>query len=125
MLTLPSHRDIKQLPPELHLFCPRQNEDDFDRYESDTLISEDGSQPQTNQTKRQRIKEAGDRRQKFMDAMGLIAYDGPETEAYKNYIWERLNDALSKCDLCIPAYYVAKLEMKDTLQQQFEDSTLR
>lgn len=107
------------------MFCPRQNEDDFDRYESDTLVGEDGSQAQSDRTKRQRIKEAEDRRQKFMDAMGLIAYDGPETEAYKNYIWERLNDALSKCDLCIPAYYVAKLELKDTLQQQFEDDDIK
>lgn len=59
-----------------------------------------------------------------MDAMGLIAYDGPETEPYKNYIWERLHEALSKCDLCIPAYYVAKLDMKDSLQQQFEDDDI-
>ena len=60
-----------------------------------------------------------------MDAMGLIAYDGLETEPYKNYIWERLNEALSKCDLCIPAYYVAKLRMRDSLLLQFEDDDIK
>jgi senataxin len=106
------------------LFCPRQNDDDYDRYEQDTT-DESGSRPQEEQTSLQRIKDAKARRQKFMDALGLIAYDGPETEAYKNYIWERLNDSLSKCDLCIPAYYLAKLDLRDSLQQQFEDDDIK
>lgn len=71
------------------------------------------------------LQDAKERRSKFMDAMGLIAYDGPETEQYKNYIWERLNEALSKCDLCIPAYYVAKLDMKESLQQQFDEEEVK
>jgi senataxin len=125
MLTSSPARDLKRLPPELHLFCPRQNDDDYDRYEHDTSAGEIGSRTPEEQTYLQRIKDAKDRRQKFMDAMGLIAYDGPETEAYKNYIWERLNDALSKCDLCIPAYYLAKLDMRDSLQQQFEDDDIK
>ena len=60
-----------------------------------------------------------------MDAMGLIAYDGVDTEPYKNYIWARLNDTLSKCDLCIPAYYLAKIEMGEALQQQFEEDEVK
>lgn len=72
-----------------------------------------------------KVQDARDRRIKFMDAMGLIAYDGPETEPYKNYIWEKLNEALSKCDLCIPAYYVAKLDLRDSLQQQFEEEDIK
>ncbi len=87
-------------------------------------MGEDSSRPPADQML-QRVKDAKDRRAKFMDAMGLIAYDGPETEPYKNYIWERLNEALSKCDLCIPAYYVAKLDMRDSLQQQFEDDDVK
>lgn len=118
-------RDIKQLPPELHLFCPRQNDEDFDRYEQEILV--DGEECRSSSAKEvlQKIKDAKDRRAKFMDAMGLIAYDGPETEPFKNYIWKRLNEALSKCDLCIPAYYVAKIDMRDSLRQQFEEDDIK
>jgi senataxin len=125
VLTLSSDREIKQLPPELHIFCPRQNDEDFDRYEYDTPGCDDGGKDPAEQETLRKIKDAKDRRAKFMDAMGLIAYDGPETEPYKNYIWERLDEALSKCDLCIPAYYVAKLDMRDSLQQQFEDDDIK
>jgi senataxin len=71
------------------------------------------------------MKDAAERRSKFMDVMGLIAFNGVDTEPYKSYIYERLNDALSKCDLCIPAYYVAKLDMRDSLQQQFPDEEVQ
>jgi senataxin len=116
-------RDIKRLQPELHLFCPRQNDEDFDRYEYDTSGNDSGEVGH-DPDMLQRIQDARERNRKFMDAMEILAFDGPEAEPYKNYIWDRLNDAMSKCDLCIPAYYIAKMQLSDRLQQRYGDEEI-
>ena len=71
-----------------------------------------------------RIADSKTRRQKFVSSLQLLAYDGPESEQYQRYIWERLDEAMGKCDLCIREYYVAKLGLLAELRQEYEEDEI-
>ena len=93
---------MQQLPRDLHLLCPRQNDDDYGRYEEDA--SQGSEDVKADADTIIKIAEAKTRRQKFVSSLQLLAFDGPESEQYQRYIWERLDEAMGKCDLCIREY---------------------
>ncbi|EXJ66208.1 uncharacterized protein A1O5_10824 [Cladophialophora psammophila CBS 110553] len=106
------------MPPGLHIFCPRHSDDDSDRYE-------DERDPSPNDPVRlARIEEAKKRRRKFVSALQLLAYDGKESEQYQRFIWETLDEALGKCDICIREYYIAKIDLLTALREDYEDDDI-
>jgi senataxin len=116
------YRELKQLPRELHLLCPRQNDDDYGRYEED--VSQAGEDIKADADTVIKIAEAKTRRQKFVSSLQLLAFDGPESEQYQRYIWERLDEAMGKCDLCIREYYIAKLGLLAELREEYEEDEI-
>lgn len=60
-----------------------------------------------------------------MSSLQLLAYDGPEGEQHQRYIWERLDEALGNCDLCIRQYYIAKLDFLSELREEYEESDIK
>lgn len=124
ILIPPSHREIRQLPPSQHLLCPRQNDDDRDRYEDEhnpDIDVEGGNDPD----RLARIEETKIRRKKFISSLQLLAYDGEESEQYQRFIWDVLDEALAKCDICIREYYVAKVDFVAALRQDYEEDDIK
>jgi senataxin len=113
---------LKQLPRDLHLLCPRQNDDDYGRYEEDPPQASEDVKIETDTLVK--IAEATTRRQKFVSSLQLLAFDGPESEQYQRYIWERLDEAMGKCDLCIREYYIAKLGLLAELREEYEEDEI-
>ena len=115
-------RELQQLPPELHLLCPRGSSDDPDRYDEDIegvpLADIDGP------GRSRKIKDARARRDKFMSSLQLLAYDGSESEQYQRYIWERIDEALGNCDICIRNYYVARMHFLTSLREDYEEEDI-
>ncbi|EHY56999.1 DEAD-box type RNA helicase [Exophiala dermatitidis] len=117
-------QEIKQLPPGQHLFCPRQNDDDQDRYEDERnpgVAGEGAVDPD----RLARIEETKLRRKKFMTSLQLLAYDGRESEQYQRFIWETLDHTLGKCDICIREYYVAKVDFAASLREDYEGEDIQ
>ncbi|OAP61354.1 hypothetical protein AYL99_03557 [Fonsecaea erecta] len=109
-------QEIQRLPPGLHLFCPRQSDDDFDRYD-------DAPNPDPNDPVRfARIEETKERRKKFVSSLQLLAFDGPESEQYQRFMWEILEEALGKCDICIREYYIAKVDLLNALRADYDEN---
>jgi senataxin len=113
---------LKQLPRDLHLLCPRQNDDDYGRYEED--VSQARDDVKVDEDTIIKIAQAKTRRQKFVSSLQLLAFDGPESEQYQRYIWERLDEAMGKCDLCIREYYIAKLGLLAELREEYEEDEI-
>ena len=53
-----------------------------------------------------------------------MAYDGKESEQYQSFIWDTLDEALGKCDVCIREYYIAKIDFLDQLRQDYEEDDI-
>ncbi|OCT50490.1 tRNA-splicing endonuclease [Cladophialophora carrionii] len=115
--------EFKSLPPEQHIFCPRDNDDDTDRYEDERDPSGNATAT-VDPSRPAKIEEAKKRRKGFVSALQLLAYDGKESEQYQSYIWARLDEALGKCDVCIREYYIAKIDLREQLRQEYEDSDI-
>ncbi|KAJ9603337.1 DEAD-box type RNA helicase [Cladophialophora chaetospira] len=113
-------QEFQNLPPGQHIFCPREDDDDTDRYE-------DERDPNANVTVKfdpsrlAKIEATKIRRRKFVSALQLLAYDGKESEQYQKFIWDTLDEALGKCDVCIREYYIAKLDFLEQLRQDYEE----
>ena len=112
-------REFKKLPKELHLFCPRQNDDDTDRYDDPDVDIVEGEERKFDVKKHDLIQEAQERRSVFFDCLQLFAFDGGDS--YKQDMRERIDDALGKCDLCIRGYYLGKLDLRQKLRNDYDD----
>jgi senataxin len=133
---IPQLVELRNLPSETHLLCPRTTTHDRDRYDEDiqrvplsqiavdqqTLgDSETGKLEEKLAVKRQKIKDARERRSKFIGCLQLLAYDGNETEKYQRMIWEALDETLGRCDICIRNYYVEKMHFLAKLREEYEE----
>lgn len=114
--------ELKQFPPESHLLCPRQNDDDRDRYDDDDENTGNPKEdPSGQDDNRLAILGQGMKRRKlFLNSLQLFAFDGEETKPYQDYMWERLDEALGKCDICIRNYYVGKARLQESLQNEYD-----
>lgn len=118
------YREIKLLPDDLHLFCPKKDDTDPDRFED--LHSPKGDHDKTSDPgRRERIKETAQRKKKFISSLQLLAYDGQESEQYQRFIWDKIDEALGKCDICIREYYVGKAEFINTLRQDYDEQDIK
>lgn len=112
--------DLRKLPPELHIFCPRQNDDDQDRYEEERQIITELEDRKFDVQRHDRIQEAKERRQAYLDCLQLFAYH--ETHQYKDLLHQIIDEALSKCDLCIREYHQGKqLYLRPKLRDDYDD----
>ncbi|RMZ90036.1 hypothetical protein DV736_g2740, partial [Chaetothyriales sp. CBS 134916] len=116
--------EIKRLPPEVHLLCPRHGDDDAqDRFDEDiegATFSVADPDPRI-----RKMREARSRRKKFISCLQLLAYDGPESEQYQRYIWDSLDRTIGSCDICIRNYYVAKMHLLAKLREEYEESDVK
>ncbi|KIW42158.1 uncharacterized protein PV06_05739 [Exophiala oligosperma] len=119
-----SLQELQQLPDGLHLLCPRQSEDDFERYEDEHDCEAEGGET-LDPEKRARYQEIKIRRKKFISSLQLLAYDGTESEQYQKYIWDTVDAALARCDICIREYYIAKVDFLATLREEYEEEDIK
>ena len=115
--------ELRQLPTNIHLLCPREDVDDQDRYEED--VQGVPLSAITDIKRQHRVRDARDRREKFISCLQLLAYDGNESEKYQRMIWDVLDETLGKCDICIRNYYVEKLRFLAKLREDYEESDVQ
>ncbi|WEW56764.1 DEAD-box type RNA helicase [Emydomyces testavorans] len=119
--------EIKALPSELHLLCPRQNDDDISPYKEREADKEKCKKKDDDACKRlARIREAKEearqRREKFLSCMPLLAFNETELVEHQTWIWDRLQHSLESCELCIMEYYKGKSWLWETLREHYDES---
>lgn len=120
LLLLFFYSDLKSLPEDLHLLCPRENDDDQEQYNED-LIRNPQTDIKPDVAILSRLENASARREKFLSCMRLLAFSGYEIEPAQAWIWKKLADSLEKCELCIREYYRGKTWLAETLRESYED----
>ncbi|KAJ5945938.1 hypothetical protein N7454_002777 [Penicillium verhagenii] len=110
--------ELKALPEGTHLLCPRQNEDDYGRYDDLTQVNEDGKKVQD------LVVEAKTRKEKFLSSMRILAYNADGVEDLQAWVLRRLDDSLEQCDLCIKEYYTGKIWLMELLKENYQEEDI-
>ncbi|PGH11387.1 hypothetical protein AJ79_04888 [Helicocarpus griseus UAMH5409] len=115
--------ELKALPEELHMLCPRQDENDMGAYNDDQYVQPAGAPDvKPDLESLNRIADARTRRQNFLSCMRLLAFSGEEVEVQQDWIWRRLEHDLEKCELCIKEYYRGKVWLMEMLGESYEET---
>ncbi|KAJ5560474.1 Helicase Sen1 N-terminal [Penicillium frequentans] len=110
--------ELKALPEGTHLLCPRQNEDDYGRYDDLGQVNEDGKKV------KDLVVEAKARKEKFLSSMRILAYNADGVEELQTWVLSRLDDSLEKCDLCIKEYYTGKIWLMELLKENYQEEDI-
>ncbi|KAJ5699120.1 hypothetical protein N7462_001125 [Penicillium macrosclerotiorum] len=110
--------ELKALPEGTHILCPRQREDDHDRYEDLDRVDENG------RTFTDIVQDARARKEKFLSSMRILAYNADGVEDMQTWILSKLDESLEKCDLCIKQYYTGKIWLLDQLKESYQDEDI-
>ncbi|KAJ5143468.1 uncharacterized protein N7515_002255 [Penicillium bovifimosum] len=103
---------LQALPEDIHLLCPRQNDDDYGHYENLDQVDERGKPI------KEIVAEATARRQSFLSSMRILAFNKDGVEDQQNWVLHKLDHALEKCDLCIRRYYTDKTWLVELLKEE-------
>lgn len=110
--------ELRALPDNVHILCPRQHDDDHGRYDDPNEIDDAGK------SAAELVAEASSRREKFLSCMRILAYNQEGVEELQTWIWRKLDDALEKCDLCIKQYYTGKIWLMEQLKENYDDEDI-
>ncbi|EAW08906.1 putative tRNA-splicing endonuclease [Aspergillus clavatus NRRL 1] len=110
--------ELRALPDNVHILCPRQHDDDHARYDDPNEVDEAG------RSVAELVAEATSRREKFLSCMRILAYNQEGVEELQTWIWRKLDDALEKCDLCIKQYYTGKIWLIEQLKENYDDEDI-
>ena len=115
-------REVQQLPSQLHIFCPRQDDDDLDRYE-DNDADQDAELDKSleQQQRRQRIQDAISRRETVFSCLSIFSFEGDEAVPHQEALKSRLDAQLQQCDICIREYYKGKRAFLEGLRSEYDD----
>jgi senataxin len=111
-LTLPSKLEL--LDKEVHLFCPKQNDDDpvdYNAFGQDDITPDDIPDPEFSRL----LKAAEERRDMAIRCLECFAYSGTEGAFYQNALRPRINHLLKTCNICIIQYYRGKKALLERL----------
>ncbi|KAI9652901.1 MAG: DEAD-box type RNA helicase [Alyxoria varia] len=110
---------LKALPPELHLFCPRQDVIDTRVYLPEDLQGNDSaSSEQSRAHLQERIDAAQSRKSMFLDSLRIFAFDGPDARPFQEYLEKRIDVQMSQCDVCVRQFHRGRRDLQQMLEEQ-------
>lgn len=116
------HSELKTLPAEQHLFCPRDNSEDGSvYYDEDTANLEPDHDPAAERERKTKIKEAEDRKWVALEALQILAFDGEEAAPHKQWLLARLEGLMTSCDVCVRVFHQSRSEWQNKLVEQYDE----
>lgn len=110
------------LPDDQHWLCPRNGHDVAGRYFDEDVYDELAAESQTSKKARlSKVKEAEARKIILLNALRIFAFDGADAIRLQKQLLRHLSNQLSDCDVCVRIYHKSRSELKDQLEQQFEE----
>jgi senataxin len=78
---------------------------------------EPDNSPAAVEERKQKIKEAEDRKWTTLHALQILAYDGEEARPHKEYLLERLGSIMTGCDVCVRVFHQSRAEWRAQLME--------
>ncbi|OCK89265.1 tRNA-splicing endonuclease-like protein [Cenococcum geophilum 1.58] len=114
-------QELQRLPEDVHLFCPRVGDDTSIYYEEDLAGFPQDEDDAIKEDRIKKLKEVEERKWLTLDSLQILAFDGPDAAPYIAWLKERLDTQMTCCDVCIRIFHKARAELKNNLEEQFDE----
>ena len=109
MLTRCYASELKDLPSELHWFCPL--------YDASGGRDVPGENHEPKENESSVPVPVEHRRDLAFECLKLFAYDGEDVLPHQEYLRTQISSQLGKCDSCIVEYYKSKRQKTEKMRQ--------
>jgi len=122
---LSSYSELRALPEDQHLFCPRIGEDGDSYFDEDVAGYPPETDPAELEHRKLKIQEAEDRKWTALKATEILAFDGDEAAPHKEWLISRFNTIMQSCDVCVRVFYMARVEWKLRLVDTYDEDNIQ
>jgi senataxin len=119
-----AYSELRELPEEQHLFCPRIGEDGSTYFDEDLAGYPAETDPDELEQRDLKVKEATARKWTALKAMEILAYDGPEAVPHKEWLINQHNKFMQTCDVCIRVFYMSRAEWNIRLVDTYDEDNI-
>ncbi|KAL1644495.1 DEAD-box type RNA helicase [Didymella pomorum] len=120
MIDLDAHSELRALPEDQHLFCPRIGEDGAIYYDEDVANQSPETDHSLLRDREQQILQAEERKWSALKALEILAFDGEEAAPHKEWIVTRLNQLMQSCDVCVRVFHQSRAEWRTRLFDTYD-----
>lgn len=124
MANLEMHSELRALPEEQHLFCPRAGDDGAVYYAEDVASYPPETDPAVLKDRELRILQADELKWTALKAMEILAFDGDEAAPHKEWLLSRLNQLMQNCDVCVRMFHQSRAEWRTRLFDTYDEENI-
>lgn len=119
-----SYSELRELPKDQHLFCPRVGDDSSVYYDEDTALEPPITDPVELNDRKLKLQEAEDRKWTTFKATEILAFDGEEAAPHKEWLVDRLNYLMQSCDVCVRVFHQSRSEWRGRLFDSYDEENI-
>ncbi|KAF2027506.1 hypothetical protein EK21DRAFT_71756 [Setomelanomma holmii] len=118
------HSELRQLPEEQHLFCPRLGEDGTTYFDEDVANEPAEIDPTLLDERKVKIQQSEKQKWTALKAMEILAFDGDEAAPHKDWLLDRFSQIMQSCDVCVRVFYMARQEWRVRLLDTYDEENI-
>jgi senataxin len=107
--------ELRALPVDQHLFCPRDGDDASVYYDEDVANLEPEKSPDALEERKDKIRHAEERKWLALEALTILAFDGDDAKPHQEWLKERFHTLMTSCDVCVRVFHQSRSEWKAKL----------
>ncbi|RAR08384.1 trna-splicing endonuclease [Stemphylium lycopersici] len=116
--------ELRELPEEQHLFCPRIGEDGSVYYDEDVAAYPPETNPAELKDRKLKLQAAEERKWTALKATEILAFDGEEAAPHKEWLVSRLNQLMQSCDVCVRVFHQSRAEWRTRLLDSYDEENI-
>ncbi|CAA9960180.1 Superfamily I DNA and RNA helicase and helicase protein [Pyrenophora teres f. maculata] len=117
--------ELRELPEDQHLFCPRIGEDGSVYYDEDVAAYPLETDPTELAHRKLKLQEAEDRKWAALKATEILAFDDDDAAPHKEWLASRLNQLMQSCDVCVRVFHQSRAEWQSRLLDTYDEENVR
>ena len=119
-----AYSELRELPEEQHLFCPRVGDDGSVYYDEDVAAYPPETDPTELDDRKLKLRDADDRKWTALKATEILAFDGEEAAPHKEWLIGRINQLMQSCDVCVRVFHQSRAEWKLRLIDSYDEDNI-
>jgi senataxin len=121
---LACYSELRELPEDQHLFCPRIGDDGSVHYDEDVAAYPPETDAAELEDRRLKLLAAEARKWTALHAAEILAFDGEEAAPHKEWLVNRLNHLMQSCDVCVRVFHQSRAEWRTRLIDTYDEENI-
>ncbi|KAL6152769.1 DEAD-box type RNA helicase [Exserohilum turcicum] len=118
------YSELRELPEDQHLFCPRVGDDGSVYYAEDVAAYPPETDAAELEDRRIKLQAAEERKWAALKATEILAFDGEEAAPHKEWLISRLNQLMQSCDVCVRVFHQSRVEWRTRLLDSYDEENI-